>query len=147
MNTSSYLSNLVIPPGFYHVRCLNAEMSGDPATPTIVAKLQVIPSEAYEDASEAILYVTIRGSQGAQRMHDLFRHTFRVENNPAEAIGRFGCVLVGDDSFQGTRYSGVHFINQSNFARQQARALELADEDGEIPWGKNDDADVDAFVL
>jgi hypothetical protein len=131
MNPNAYLNNTVIPEGFYNVKCLDVEtLDGR----TVIVKLKVVPYEPYGEAQNAILYATLRDAPAAQPMHEMFRLTFRVQDDPAKAVGRFGCVKVRVDEFQGELYGGVHFINQSGPARRDARGLELADEDGEIPW-------------
>ena len=131
MNPNAYLNNTVIPEGFYNVKCLDVEAVNGR---TVIVKLKVVPYEPYGEAQNAVLYATLRDSPAAQSMHDLFRQTFRVQNDPAEAVGRFGSVLIRVDEFQGEQYGGVHFFNQNDYARQNARRLELADEDGQIPW-------------
>jgi hypothetical protein len=131
MNANEYLHNPVLPPTFYNVKCLDVEAVDGR---TVIVKLKVVPYEPYGEAQNAVLYATLRDAPAAQPMHDLFRQTFRVQDDPAEAVGRFGCVKMRVDEFQGEQYGGVHFINQSGPARRDARGLELADEDGEIPW-------------
>ena len=97
MNTNEYLSNPVVPKGFYNVRCTKVEVIDGIDLPTIIVQLQVVPYEKYGEASNAVLHVTLRGSAGAQPMHDMFRQAFRVQGDPAEAIGRFGSVGVRND--------------------------------------------------
>ena len=133
MDPNQYLNNPVVAKGFYNVRCCNVEVI-DGGLPTIIVKLRVVPYEPYGEAQEQVLHVTLRATPNAQPMHDLFRQTFRVGRCPTEAIGRFGCVLVDTTEFKGRRYSAVHFIRQSDPAKNQARALERADRDGEIEW-------------
>ena len=135
MNANAYLFNPVITPGFYYVKCLEVETFNG----TVIVKLKVVPSVPYGEARNAVLHATLRGSLAAQPMHQMFRHTFRVQGDSAEAIGRFGSVLVDTAEFQGNGYSGVHFIRQSGIARQQATALEQSEEEGEIPWTADDD--------
>ena len=140
MNTSAYLSNPVIAKGFYNVKCLEVEVIDGYGLPTIVARLQVVPYTPYGVAQNAVLHVTLRSSPAAGRMHEMFRRTFRVEDDPAEAVGRFGCVLVDEAEFRGRKYGGVHFIEQSEIARRNAAALEQADAAGEIPWPEDAEA-------
>jgi hypothetical protein len=50
------------------------------------------------------------------------------------AIGRFGCVMVDEATYNGSRFSAVHFIEQSPIAKAAAKSLWASDQDGDIEW-------------
>ena len=140
MRTSDYLNNPVIAKNFYNVKCTNveieAEIEGDdtPDLPTVIVQLQIVPYEPYGEAQEKVLHITLRGSPKAQPMHDAFRQIFRIEKCPKEAIGRFCCIFVDTEEYQGVVYSAVHLIAQNEISKRQAILLEQADQNGDIPW-------------
>jgi hypothetical protein len=133
MSPNEYLQNPTVPKGFYTVQCTNVEVIAGVYLPTIIVELQIVRCGRYGVAAGAVLHVTIRGTHKAEAMHQKFRETFLVAGDPTEAVGRFGCVLIDVSQFQGRRYSAVHFIRQSDIARHEAKKLEYADENGEIP--------------
>jgi hypothetical protein len=134
MYSNDYLKNPILPKDFYYVKCLAIETTGG----TLMIRLQVVPYESYGEASNAVLHVTLRNSANAQGLRQKFFDTFRVGGDPAEAVGRFGCVLIDDAEFQGKQYSAVHFIRQSKIAQRQALVLERDDRNGVIPWVEAD---------
>ena len=142
MRTSDYLNNPVIAKSFYNVKCTNVEIEAEvdiegedkPDLPTVIVQLQIVPYEPYGEAQEQVLHITLRNSPKAQPIHDAFRQIFRVRKCPKEAIGRFGCIFVDTDEFQGVLYSAVHLIQQSDISRRHTMTLEQADRNGDIPW-------------
>ena len=139
MNANEYLYNPVLADAFFNVICLDVETVN---RRTVIVKMKVVPYEPYGEAQNAVLFATLRDAPAAQPMHEMFRKTFRVQDDPAEAVGRIGSIKVRVDEFKGEQYGGIHFIRQSDLARRNARALEQADRDGEIPWAADDDAGV-----
>jgi len=134
MKTNDYLSNPVIAKNFYNAKCTDVDVRGEPDQPTVIVQLRIVPYEPYGEAQEQILHITLRNSLKAQPMHESFRQIFRIERCPTEAIGRFCSIYVDVDEYNGTRYSAVHLIQQNGIARRQAKALERADRNGDIPW-------------
>jgi hypothetical protein len=136
MNTFDYLNNPVIEPGFFLVKCVEVQTLSGLSLPVIMLKFRIVPNERYGDAQNQFLCVTLRDAPNAKGLHEKFQQAFSVVRSPAEALNRFGCVIVDDDEYDGKRYSAVHFIRQSPMARQQARRLEIADRNDEIQWGE-----------
>ena len=140
MRTSDYLNNPVIAKNFYNVKCTNVEVEAEveiedkPDFPTVIVQLKIVPYEPYGEAQEKVLYITLRNSPKAQPIHDAFRQIFRIKKCPKEAIGRFACIFVDADEYQGVVYSSVHLIQQNDISKRQATLLEDADRNGEIPW-------------
>ena len=134
MPVNSYLRNPVLPNGFYNVKCLDVQVENGLGMPIIIACLKVVPYAPYGEAQNAELWVTLRDTPNAEGLHAKFRDTFRVEEDPSEAIGRFGCILVDAGTYEGAEYSAVHFTRQSEWSRQAAMRLEEDDRDGELPW-------------
>jgi hypothetical protein len=136
MNTFDYLNNPVVEPGFYLAKCVEVQTLNGMFLPVTMLKFRIIPSERYGDAQDQFLCVTLRDAPNAKHLHEKFQDAFQVVRSPAEAMNRFGSILVDDAEYEGKRYSAVHFVKQSALARQQARRLEIADREGEIPWGE-----------
>jgi hypothetical protein len=136
MTAHDYFNNPLIPRGFYNVTCLDliAVPQAPSPNPLLIAQLKVVPFAPYGDAQNVILFVTLRASEKASPMHQKFRKAFGITASYDEAKGRFGCIAVDDAEYQSTKYSAVHFIEQSPKAKNDAKSLWASDQDGDIEW-------------
>ena len=127
MNANQYLSNPTVPKGFYLVKCTDF----DDQHGTWVIQLRIAPEENYGKTGGKVLHVTLRNTtnQYCQDMRAKFRMTFGM--NPK---GRFGCVLIDKNTYNGTKYSNPHFINQNDTVKRQSAMLYHDDAEGRIQW-------------
>jgi hypothetical protein len=147
MNANAYVNNPVLSKGFYYVKCTRVETTGCPGGETTLVELRIVPIPLYGTAANQFLYVTLRGTAKAAPLMQKFRSTFNVIGDPAEAVGRFGCVRVDPTEFQRRRYGAVHFVRQSSRALRKTLRLGCEDRHNLIPWAEEENAEADAFVL
>ena len=119
INNSIIYSNPVIPPKYYCVKVLNIKQ--EPANfkyPKLLLYLQIHPDH---DVGDIILSSIIHSTQASEPIYNVFRETFlkSPDEELENAIGRYGAVKVYNKEYEGTIYSVVKYIEQSEDLRWQ----------------------------
>jgi len=119
IENSTIYSNPVIPPKYYCVKLLNIKQEESNHTfPKLLLYLQ--PHEDH-DIGDIILTSIIHPTPASEPIYNMFIETFlRSPDEELEnAIGRYGAIQTYNKEYEGTCYSVVKFIEQTDELKWQ----------------------------
>ena len=118
LNKTIY-TNPVIPPQIYCVKLLNLKQ--EPSTFTFPKLLLYFQIHEDHDLDNIILTSIIHPTPDAEPVYNMFVHTFlkSPDEELDNAKGRYGAVQVYNKKYEGTTYSMVKYIEQTNTLKSQ----------------------------
>jgi len=123
IHNNTIYTNPVIPPRYYCVKLLNLKQ--EPSTFTF-PKLQLyLQIHEDHDLGDIILTSIIHPTPAAEPVYNMFIHTFLKfpDEELENAIGRYGAVQAYNKEYEGTTYSMVKYIEQTNVLKNQMREV------------------------
>jgi len=119
IKNNTIYSNPLIPPRYYCVKLLNLKQEPSNHTfPKLLIYLQIHPDH---DLGDIILTSIIHPTPASEPIYNSFIETFfkspdeEIEN----AIGRYGAIQTYNKNYEGTTYSVVKFIEQTEECQRQ----------------------------
>jgi len=128
IENNTIYSNPVIPPKYYCVKLLNLKQEPSNHTfPKLLIYLQIYPDH---DVGDIILTSIIHPTPASEPIYNLFIETFlkSPDEELENAIGRYGAVQTYNKEYEGTCYSVVKFVEQTEECKRQ-----MEDEFGMLP--------------
>jgi len=123
INNHSIYLNPIIQPRLYCVKLLNLKQ--EPSTYTFPTLLNYLHIHPEHDLGDIILNSIIHPTPDSEPRYNLFCKTFlRSDDEELEsAIGRYGAVQVFNREYNGTKYSVVKYLEQTNQLKWQVEEL------------------------
>jgi hypothetical protein len=121
INNATIYTNPVLPPRIYCTKLLNLKQEElNYNFPKLLLYIQI---HSEHDIGDIILTSIIHPSPAAEPIYNMFVHTFlkSPDEELENAKGRYGAVQVYNKEYEGTTYSVVKFIEQTNMLRNQMR--------------------------
>ena len=132
INTAPIYSNPVIDDGLYHAKVTDVHYNEDPAS-AIRVTLRLAPF--YDEFSGRTLFAVIYPTEKGRTLLNKFMKTFGVVNNDySTAVEKWGCISLFQNTYQGTKFSNVNFVRQTQGMRQKSTQLEYLDQQGSLDW-------------
>ena len=122
INNNCIYSNKKIPSNFYYARLRRVETEkSNYEFPKVMAEIEILPQQGVRKGT--VLYALIYPSAKAAKHFINFKNTFPVWDNKINApkTGQIGSVWIYDSEYDGTRYSAVKFVYQSEKVRRKIR--------------------------
>ena len=132
ISISSIYSNPVLPEGIYVAKVIGVENETFP-TPAVYVKLRLGPDQ--KEASGKTMVAVVYDTEKGRPLLSKFRQTFRTfGKSDSAAVGKWGCIGVFKNSYQGTKFGNVNFIDQKPLMRQKEAKYRMLDQHDSLDW-------------